>query len=600
MAPVRSLLLFPLASLLFSSACSFEGIPSELSATPLPPPANVAPEPPRNIVGDDDRKDAHEVSNYQAALMDNYVVSITSQRKLKKKKDGRWKARLSSPLSESTHKFVGFENGVDFELPICNDVKFAKQERLSGCSGTLISENVVVTAAHCLGDNKDNIETEAESWCRRGAIVFGYDHRVEGQHDGYFEEDEVYTCERILQVSWGKDRIGHADWAFILLDRPVVGHTPASVVGRNNMPKVGDRTVGMYHPKGLPTKYDDGGRVTQIGQGHKIESTLDTFKGCSGGGVFDADHQLVGVHVGSASDFIQDYQWVDGERVKCVRHNTLEDKDRNGSDHMRIDHALNEFCDHNSYYAPQACRSDSEADACTPCEKSSDCGYGVTCLDRDGEGVGRCSYPCSSHADCSKGSYCSMVTTGWCVPVETSRCLDSATELKLDACGVPSEAPRTCPVDSQCLRGRCQYSFSPQTGDSCNSPIKLNIGLQVPRARVHGSTQYGSDSLQPSCANPDGLAAVYKFTLERKEAVRLSVFGHDTVLSIRSECESVDSEVGCNDGALGDIGHQASGLFRVLEAGSYSVIVHSDAQHNSSLGTPFQLDMEIVDLGFHD
>lgn len=578
------------------SSCAFDELSSELSSESLPGSQDIAQNSPPNIVGPDDRKNGYELSGYHSALMSNYIVSVVSNDSLTKESGG-WKASFRNTLRNSPQKFDGFDENKDERVRVCSDLRFIDEKRLGSCSGTLISENIVVTAGHCVleyGTKDGELDPQEHpqrlrDWCRGHSFVFDFMRKSRSKVSSFFDHDDVYGCERVLTI---RDE-GRQDWAFIQLSRPVVGHNPASVVSSDSIPAIGDRTIAMTHPKSLPGKYDDGGVVTAYLGNDAFESTLDTFSSSSGGGIFDSRHRLAGIHTRSPEDFILSSEMVDGKREKCLRYNRLETSPDNAATHARIDAALDDFCLFHSHFAPQACRVPIASDACIPCSESSDCGPGITCVDYDGEGIGRCLLPCRRDADCSFGSFCSAETTGFCEPIETSRCLGTGVVLKLDACGIPSGGgPEDCPVDSQCVRGRCRYSSSSGFGAACDDSIPLN--LQNRATRVHGSTRYGAEHVQSTCSIAMGRTAIYSFELEEAELIHATAFGHDTVLMLRKDCESNESEIRCDNDGLGDFYERGSEISQSLEAGKYFLLVQSKRPADSKAGKPFQLDVRIV------
>lgn len=588
-----TLLCISAASVLFGG-CTFEdSLSQDLGSDRLvAPPAG--PEAAFNIVGDDDRKDAYEVSDYKAALMSDYVVTLTSFNRLERLEDGSWKANRHGPLSESLHEYVGFDERLNEKLPVCRDVKFAKQKLLGGCSGTLISDNIIATAAHCIGKTQRLIDLNQERWCSNRAFVFDFAYTEQEKNTRILDKNDVYGCKRVLNAVLERGTNFRRDWAFIELDRPVTGHIPASVVPMDSQPVIGDRTVGMYHPQGLPAKYDDGGRVTSFPSEFEIASTLDAFGGCSGGGVYDSEHRLVAIHWGSDKDWVEDSEIDHGMTRPCVRHNTLQDNDRNGSSHCRIHSALGTFCPSFAHLAPMACQNylGRSAYICEPCESSWDCGPGITCSHHQESGVGRCSVPCQRNEDCPAGSFCSAEAAFSCAPIESERCLNSYTSQKFDICGVPTREAQECPPDSLCRSGKCRYPEDISIGKTCRRPIAIDMSPEI--ARVYGATDFGLEKVESTCSDATGDAAVYSITLDRERTLMATVFGHNTVLMIRKDCESMASEVACNDDGLGNSDELGSRIIQTLDAGTYFVLVQSYGAKDSKNREPFQLDLQFL------
>ena len=195
--------------------------------------------------------------------------------------DGTWDLASAFTLEEA------------FDL--CDDQRFLTQPTSAFCSGTLVAPDVIVTAGHCMESMADCLET---------SFVFDYLYTADGVL-AELEDDDVYNCAEILA-----QENGVIDYAYLRLDRPVVGHTPATLsagIGdtcRNV--EDGEAVTVLGFGSGLPLKIDDGGNVTDPStQGsYFFETSLDTFGGNSGSGVFNDAGELVGVLSAGAADYV--------------------------------------------------------------------------------------------------------------------------------------------------------------------------------------------------------------------------------------------------------------------------------------------------------
>jgi MYXO-CTERM domain-containing protein len=98
---------------------------------------------------------------------------------------------------------------------------------------------------------------------------------------------------------------GDVDHAIVELDRPVVGHTPATVRVEPAGLAEGTSVALIGHPNGLPMKIDDGGVVTwSSADATFLNATVDAFNGNSGSGVFDASGELVALLRGGMDDYV--------------------------------------------------------------------------------------------------------------------------------------------------------------------------------------------------------------------------------------------------------------------------------------------------------
>lgn len=174
---------------------------------------------------------------------------------------------------------------------LCDGERFADQIEPGTCSGTLIDEQHVLTAGHCMDEPDD---------CAESVWLFGFSLTAPGTYSSHTERD-VYRCGSVV----GSFDDGEVDWAIVRLARPVVGHAPATV--RTDAAALPDGTplALIGHPNGLPMKIDDGGEVTwSAGDALSLRATVDAFSGNSGSGTFTHDGTLVAILGGGETDYV--------------------------------------------------------------------------------------------------------------------------------------------------------------------------------------------------------------------------------------------------------------------------------------------------------
>lgn len=281
----------------------------------LPPPgASVA----ALVYGDDDRLEPHAHPDGRlGALARDAAVALVRADRMQIVGDA---VRFTAPpLGE-----VGDADG----RTLCPGEPFADQPSAAFCSGTLIDDDLVLTAGHCL------------SSCDGTRFVFGYllDER------GAIEvgRQDVFGCRSIVARTRVDDGARAIDYAIVQLDRPATpGREPADVSAVDV--EHADPLAVIGFPDGIPAKVDSGGRVLnpRDGAGDYFFASTDTFRGSSGSGVFDARHGLVGVLFRGADDYEIDA--VCGcRRVRRVRADAGSGR---GELVMRVRHAIEGLCD---------------------------------------------------------------------------------------------------------------------------------------------------------------------------------------------------------------------------------------------------------------
>ncbi len=178
---------------------------------------------------------------------------------------------------------------------LCYGERFANDPTTAFCSGTLIDDDLVLTAGHC-------ITSEAE--CRTTRFVFKY-YRTTATALERVTTEDVFSCARIVARSERTEADGVHDYAIIKLDRRASPRfSPAPVVEGRALRVTGQRVAVIGSGSGIPFKIDSGGSVRSPGNGADFIATTDTFGGNSGSGVYDAERkQLVGILVEGETDY---------------------------------------------------------------------------------------------------------------------------------------------------------------------------------------------------------------------------------------------------------------------------------------------------------
>ncbi len=241
----------------------------------------------KSIYGDDNRLDFFAASADMQALSDS-VVSF-------------WKADSIDTLNPGGAKLKTTNFGDRMNL--CPGEKFREQPIGAFCSGSLVGEDLVMTAGHCIKNDTD---------CKNTKLVFGYAVKKEGTEAvTTMPSSEVYGCAKIVKRFLGGEpgspnpapqTLG-PDFALIQLDRKVSGHKPFAIARPSTL-KAGDGVFVIGHPVGLPLKVAGGATVRDFSKSGYFVADLDTFGGNSGSPVFNArTKKIEGILVRGDTDF---------------------------------------------------------------------------------------------------------------------------------------------------------------------------------------------------------------------------------------------------------------------------------------------------------
>jgi V8-like Glu-specific endopeptidase len=158
------------------------------------------------------------------------------------------------------------------------------------CSAVLVSPDTILTAAHCVRANA--------SGCVPDKFVFDY---AEG-NTTLITADNVYSCAEIKYRAYEPRESGE-DLAIIRLDRAVIGRTPVKIA--EHLPGDGEAITMIGYPAGLPRKLVNDSEFLGVGPANvSFRHNLDTFSGNSGGPIFNAKDELIGILV---RDFAYDF-----------------------------------------------------------------------------------------------------------------------------------------------------------------------------------------------------------------------------------------------------------------------------------------------------
>ena len=521
--PANASAVWPLpAAFLLISACAVE--------SPVPPTAIDQTE--RSVVyGEDDRTEVYAHADERLREIARRSVAAMFDLRTLDQSDPRDVQVRAGTLAEG--------------LNLCSGERFGDQLRGASCSGTLIDDDLILTAGHCITNRS----------CPRRAFVFDWYYEREGQLAN-INADDIYLCDEIVA------RIQHptsSDYALVKLDRPVGPNRVPAEVRRIDEPlAVGTPVTMIGYPSGVPAKIDSGGQVVEPGGARMtvFQATVDAFGGNSGSGVFDAAGRVVGVLVRGEPDYIR--------QGRCQRVAVL-DEDRgdagNAEDIVYVARALEALCA-TGWQSDPLC-GDWGGTWCYACEETRQCLPEWSCIGWDDTPEVRfCAPPCMSDDDCRLDHKCTA--RGYCEPGRKDGCRGPDV-WSFDGCGRPVLRLEECGPDRYCRDAMCVPRAA---GDTCATAIPLASVTQA----VEGTLAPGFAGDYAGSCGGIGADAVYAIEIEESTAVTALVSGFDSVLYLRATCEDAPSELACDDDSRPP-GNRGSRLAADLEPGIHYLIV---------------------------
>lgn len=186
--------------------------------------------------------------------------------------------------------------GKDFGL--CEGERFKDQPSPLSCSGFLVGPDLLVTAGHCIGTQKD---CDSVSW------VFDFKVKKSSNKANIaVEKSNVYKCKKVIDQKLEGQGDEMRDYSLIQLDRVPVSRKPLKYRTKGKV-LTKEELVLIGHPSGLPQKIASKGFVYVNNSNHYFKTNLDSFGGNSGSAVFNAKTGAVeGILVRGATDYVSD------------------------------------------------------------------------------------------------------------------------------------------------------------------------------------------------------------------------------------------------------------------------------------------------------
>lgn len=230
---------------------------------------------PQVIYGTDDRKDLYEINDPQIIEQVESTMTFTIRGLINPRSDGDFDVAPTT-VGES--------------LNLCPGTKFEDQSSIGACSATLVSPKHVLTAGHCMPDQKR---------CDEIYLMTGFHKYAANDYMKIAPAKDVYRCKTLLV----RKQDDNLDFALIELDREVKDRKPA-ILGISEKVKLGQSVRLIGYPDGIPSKVVSGAKV-RASYTKKFVSNVDAFKGNSGSAIFsEATGAMIGVLFAGNHDYI--------------------------------------------------------------------------------------------------------------------------------------------------------------------------------------------------------------------------------------------------------------------------------------------------------
>jgi V8-like Glu-specific endopeptidase len=187
---------------------------------------------------------------------------------------------------------------------LCPSERFLSDPSAAFCSGTLIDDDLVLTAGHCITNTANDPETPS---CANTRFVFKYYNTAPSTLETITSAD-VFNCKQVVVRQTGLVGNRELDYAIVRLDRSAAPRfTPAPVRAGNNAMAVDAQVAVIGSGSGIPFKIDAGGKVRDARASTLdwFEASTDTFSGNSGSGVYElGGHTVAGILVTGDTDYV--------------------------------------------------------------------------------------------------------------------------------------------------------------------------------------------------------------------------------------------------------------------------------------------------------
>ncbi len=195
-------------------------------------------------------------------------------------------------------------------LNYCPDENYSNYPIVSACTAFLVSEDLILTAGHCLKDKYD---------CKRQTWILDYNDAGEFLVSNgliSFKNTQGYTCQELVAHSVGVN----LDFALVRLDRPILDRKFLKM--RTEGKVAPDETFAIIgHPMGLPKMLSSNAKLRENSLPNFFKTNIDAFSGNSGSPVFGLKSGLVeGILIRGEDDFKYDPKASCQRSMRCLNN----------------------------------------------------------------------------------------------------------------------------------------------------------------------------------------------------------------------------------------------------------------------------------------
>ena len=235
------------------------------------------------VYGSDDRREYFETSDATLrALTEEVTVALMKRSTIQRGADGY--ARIDAPSWRD-------------QASLCQGERFAEEPAAAICTGTLVTDDLVLTAGHCL----DAVP------CSDLVAVFGYYYVAPGELRRIPNSD-VVDCATVVakHVDLPSSDV-QVDYVWFQTATRRSRQAVAAVDVQPGAVPEGTAVQTISFGGGIPAKIDSGGHVADARDDvlDYFTSNLDAFHGGSGAAVYDSALHLLGVLDRGGADLVR-------------------------------------------------------------------------------------------------------------------------------------------------------------------------------------------------------------------------------------------------------------------------------------------------------